>query len=170
MGYFSWMSADTNEQIKLGDRIFLLQPNGEKPIEEDWYDGYGRFGGIDCYEWLVDMNVGKGTIQKAKLSGIDKRDIGLSIMLSSYYIDTRDGKKYSYDMSELFDDLNPFPINYKSKVSGVEINDLIKEKVFEKRSFEDYFGKINYPLKFSFNENAVYEDLPGSEDDPNQGM
>jgi len=170
MGYFSWMSADTNEQIKLGDRVFFLQPNGKKPIEEDWYDGYGHFGGVDCYEWLVDMNVGKGTIQKAKLLGIKKRDIGINIMFSSYYVDTRDGKKYSYDMSELFDDLNPFPGNYKSKVGGVEINDLIKENVFEKRSFEDYFGKINYPLKFSFDENAVYEDLPCSENDPNQGM
>ena len=33
-------------------------------------------------------------------------------------------------------------------------------------SGEDY----NYPLKFSFNKSAVYEDLPASADCPNQGF
>lgn len=34
-----------------------------------------------------------------------------------------------------------------------------------------YSGKpIEYPLKFSFNKDAKYEDLPASEDDPNQGF
>lgn len=172
MGYFSWLTADTQEQVLISNErpVYLLQPNGSLPIKEEWYEGYGEFGGTDAFDWLADMNIEQSILKRAEELGIEKRMLGIYIGYD-YYIDTRDGKKYSYVLSELFEDLNPFPGggNYASKIDGVEINTLIKEGVWERRSFSDYFGEVKYPLKFSYNKNAKYEDLSASKDDPNQG-
>ena len=61
MGFFSWMTADTNESISnaYSDRgtftVYLLASDGRK-FREDNYDGYGIFGGKDAYQLLAEMN------------------------------------------------------------------------------------------------------------------
>lgn len=61
MGFFSWMTADTQESIanKWSDRptkpVWLLCPDGEH-IEETNYDGYGVFGGTDVFVWWMKRN------------------------------------------------------------------------------------------------------------------
>ena len=175
MGFFSWKTADTKKSISnmyssRGTKtVYLLRPNGKEPIIETQYEGYGEFGGVDAYEWLAENNIEDSILKMAEKLGMDKRMLGI-YMDSSYYIDTRSGKKYAYKLSELFDDLNPFPENYQSKVDGIVINDLIKDGTWKKRSFADYFGEIKFPLKFSYNRSAVYEDLPASENDEAQGF
>ncbi len=65
MGFFSWKTADTGESIANSHSprckqraVFLLQPDGEPPVEESWYAGYGMFGEVDAYEWLAERNGG----------------------------------------------------------------------------------------------------------------
>lgn len=110
MGFFSWMTCDTNESISnqfsaRGARtVYLLQPEGKPPIEEENYEGYGDFGGIDAYVWLATNN-------------------GLGATADRY--------------------------------AGIDL------------FFSD--KPIEFPLKFSFNKDAVYEDWPTSKDCPDQG-
>lgn len=109
MGLFSWLTSDTNESIRVfGPRpVYLLQPNGEPPLEQPVYEGYGVFGGVDAYEWLADMN------------GVPRGD----------------GER---------------------RGDGIEL---------------EFSGReIEYPLKFSFNKDAVYEELKASKYCPNQGF
>lgn len=58
MGVFSWITSDTKESVGVSDErdpVYLLSPNGEK-YREDFYEGYGVFGGMDVYEQLALWN------------------------------------------------------------------------------------------------------------------
>lgn len=121
MGMFSFLTADTDESIsnvhsERGARtVYLLQPNGKKPIKESRYDGYGGFGPYDCFIWLVEMNAEAINVNASALSHDQKRDLGIDLFFSRA-------------------------------------------------------SECVYPLKFSFNENAVYEQLEASESCPDQGF
>lgn len=176
MGFFSWNTSDTQESIMnihsgLCKTVYMLQPNGLPNIKEVSYEGYGDFGGIDAYDWIADKNIKEDILNKAQKLGIEKRLLGIYID-SKYYLDTRSNKKYSYMLSELFDDLNPFPNNgnYGSDCDGVEINKLIKDGIWVAKPLSDFLGEIKYPLKFSFDENAKYENLPAANIAENQGF
>lgn len=116
MGFFSWLTADTRESVMNCHTnecrtVYMLQPNGEPPIEEKSYDGYGVFGGVDAYDWLVYRN---GIPERLRTEGREKRNIGISMACGDY--------------------------------------------------------DLRYPLKFSFDKDAVYEALPKSGDCPRQGF
>lgn len=60
MGQFSWLDCITDEQVvdnKVRD-VYVLVPEefGGGHILETCYDGYGRFGGHDIYDLVVDWN------------------------------------------------------------------------------------------------------------------
>lgn len=72
MGQFSWIS-NNGEQIRNefhdGQKVWMsyLDENEQvQTVEEEEYDGYGHFGGLDYYEVLAKMN-GKET----RSEGID---------------------------------------------------------------------------------------------------
>ncbi|QIR16345.1 hypothetical protein [Shewanella aestuarii] len=122
MGFFSFKTCDSKESIanihsnhpNAGRTVYLLQPNGERPIQETAYQGYGDFGHVDAYAWLAKFNA-----------------------------------------------------------TDVEHLDLVKDAETLRHigiamTFEEP-EKIKYPLKFSFNEKAVYELLAASEDCEYQG-
>lgn len=61
MGQFSWISQDTNEQIfndaPAGTQtVHMVDPRDGTDYVETDYDGYGRFGGLDFYALIVDIN------------------------------------------------------------------------------------------------------------------
>lgn len=116
MGYFSWKTADTKEAILIDNKkpVYLLQPNGKPPIRQDVYLGYGIFGGVDAFDWLADINIPRELLDKAEKTGIEKRVVGIYLD-SHYYIDTRTGKKYSYELSEIMDGVLPFPSEHGGK-------------------------------------------------------
>lgn len=121
MGFFSFKTSDTNESIinvhARGDSktIYMLQPNNQPHIVEFGYQGYGIFGGVDVFIWLIEQN--------AHLIG--------------------------FDLKKLSDD---------------NIRDMGVELWHEQRN------RIKFPLKFSFDPGAVYENLPAAKDCPYQGF
>lgn len=172
MGFFSWDTADSKDSIMNNctdkcETVYLLQPNGEN-IEEADYEGYGEFGGVDAYVWLAEHNIDKAILERAKELKIETRLLGIYLDYK-YYIDTRNGKKYSYVFTDLFDDLNDFG-NYGEEVDGVVVNELIKTSVWVEMPISDYLGEITVPLKFSYNEDANYNLLGASEIADNQGF
>jgi hypothetical protein len=181
MGYFSWKTADTNKSIRCGEnkKVYLLQPNGKEPIEEEFYEGYGFFGEVDAYEWLARNNLTKELLEKAnniiKNLNISKgisceiRDIGIYLD-DYYYIDKQTKKQYCFNelMAELFG-LEKFE-NYSAIIrDNKTVNELIANKEFKKVCFSKLINGIKYPLKFSYNKNAKYEDLKPSKICEKQG-
>lgn len=77
MGFFSWVTSDTNRSVSnvYSDRgtfpVYLLQPQG-KPIFEEEYEGYGEFGGYDIFELVAKWN-DEGLYDK------DDREVGIEI-------------------------------------------------------------------------------------------
>jgi hypothetical protein len=57
MGVFSWITQDTKKSIAVGEqKIIYMLDNKGNIYKEDWYGGYGVFGGKDYYELLAEMN------------------------------------------------------------------------------------------------------------------
>lgn len=83
MGFFSWKTADTDETIwnahsnHGAQTVYLLQPDGQPPLREDSYDGYGVFGGVDAYAWLARQNL--PAEQTEGRSDDDLRDDGITL-------------------------------------------------------------------------------------------
>lgn len=61
MGFFSWLTSDT--EISISNRfskrralpVYLITPDNER-IFEKHYEGYGVFGGFDAYALLAKWN------------------------------------------------------------------------------------------------------------------
>jgi len=121
MGMFSWLTSDSNESIanvyssRPTRTVYLLQPNGEAPLVEPAYGGYGDFGGVDAYVWIAEHNAQSQGIDIANMEHEERRMLGITLA---------------------FD--------------------------------EDI--ELPFPLKLSFDPNAVYEDVPASEICPHQGF
>lgn len=81
MGFFSWKTSDTNKSIsnRYSNRgafpIYVLKPNGTA-IYEEYYEGYGVFGGEDIYALVARWN-------KPELcNGIDDDDRSVGIHIA----------------------------------------------------------------------------------------
>lgn len=200
MGFFSWKAADSKESILnvhtgLSRPVYLLQPHGKPPIEESAYEGSGIFGGVDVYLWLPHAHGLAGSeapddiyefMESASPARLDDlRSAGVSMDVGFACYDTQ-----SNEIHTVFHELSPrlaklvasqtgLPIHHH-RVSyatplpghdGKTANDLISAGVWEQRSVRSLLGgDLPYPLKFSFNPSAIYEDLPASENCPNQGI
>ena len=100
MGQFSWLDCKTGEQVidNKERNVYLLVPKefGGGHILETCYDGYGRFGGHDVYDLVVDWNrdyldeyrqdktfkcdwLQRFASADEALRKMEKRDIGISI-------------------------------------------------------------------------------------------
>ena len=123
MGFYSWKTADSNESIanihsdhpNASKPIYLLQPEGQKPIKESRYNGYCIFGGVHAFAWLAKMNIDPETLNQLGVGEDELRCLGIEL-------------------------------------------------------FCERPNSIKYPLKFSFDENARYEDLAKSKVCEHQGF
>lgn len=108
MGFFSWECAVSKKDImnrhtEQGATPCVMVRPDDSIIEEDEYDGYGVFGGVDAYAELVRINDVKGDIDKGiedrylRDQGIEmsfskkKPKFPLKFVLKKYY----KGQKYS---------------------------------------------------------------------------
>ncbi|MBE1299737.1 MAG: hypothetical protein GJ680_07505 [Alteromonadaceae bacterium] len=170
MGMFSWLTANGesianhHQNVKPCKPVYLLRP-GEPSICEPSYDGYGIFGGVDAYEWLSQKNL-----------GITNRSLGIFLECGRYYRG-RDGVLYICKMhcteTELKQVLPALCAqssivefdNYGAPlIGGQTANDFI-----ESGQWETLRPKVDYPLKFSFDPEDKYEDVPAAQTCPNQG-
>lgn len=71
MGQFSWFTQDTHKRIVNGRKMdVIMTDNNGRQYKEDWYGGYGVFGGKDYYELLAEMN---GFTLKDFKGGLEER-------------------------------------------------------------------------------------------------
>ena len=69
MGFFSWMTQDTDKSIanvyscRRPFSVTMTDDKGNRWTEDN-YEGYGDFGGKDYYELLDEMNGGSGDRSK----------------------------------------------------------------------------------------------------------
>lgn len=82
MGKFSWCTSDTRKSIPCvdgayegaPDTVYLLNPFGT-PYKEEAYSGYGKFGGRDVFELVVEWNreyLSAANIEKPERSDWDE--------------------------------------------------------------------------------------------------
>lgn len=187
MGFFSWLTCDTRETIwnAFTDRcrpVYMLRPDGEDPIPEPAYEGYGEFGGVDAYEqlYLQNRRLLPGDLQDLN-SAEDKRLVGIALDYGDYYLDRITSRPYIiFHRSPLSDwlcknrNFRFFPGNYSEAIPelGLSANDLIDQGRFEGPvPIRDLVidADAYKPLKFSFDGACVYEDCPPSDIAENQG-
>lgn len=57
MGLFSWITQDTKRSIRVdGEQIVYMVDNKGNKYKQQYYEGYGMFGGKDFYELVAEMN------------------------------------------------------------------------------------------------------------------
>lgn len=169
MGMFSWRTADTDETIVVGASkpVYLLQPNNREPFVESCYEGYGVFGGMDAYVWLAKMNsplaVSTDDLEALRL-------IGIGLDVGKLYLDRETGIKWTIFHPWMVG-VNHWDGTYEDVIPGFDKtpNELIAEGRFQPQWVRDVQG-LPYPLKFSFNPKAVYDELPESPSAENQGF
>lgn len=160
MGFFSWKTADTRESIanihskNITRTVYLLQPNGEAPITEIEYDGYGLFDSIDAYVWFAERNAPKRLLDNAKTLEA-RRGLGIKLSFSHIAYGTPG------DIFVLDNDLERI-----LEIDGVSVPAHVHIKAKRIKPIPIAF---NYPLKFSFNPDATYESVPASESCDKQG-
>jgi len=183
MGVFSWMTADTEEQVLIGGNddgpVYLLDNKG-KVYEEACYGGYGIFGGKDAYELLAEMNgfSYNPTEEEAEINaraGIEFRNIGIDLMYGSFYMDMEDGQLYIDGKGEKYLDfvkrLTPFHGDPIEEFGGLSINDMIESGRMKSIPMRDLIvkGSEFYPIKIMASSYSKYDDWEESETDPDQG-
>jgi hypothetical protein len=209
MGFYSWRTADTKESIHnvesatphtLKGSIYLLQPNGEPPIQENAYAGYSMFGGVNARVWLALKNSDSLKLigdyfprlnnefdqliqdMRDKLLGKDvdspelQRIIKAGLLREvSYHLE--EYSVLAFGKNKLFD-----PNTGELVVSGYngiprdglepieKYGNKSRRQLLDEEFFDIRDSVPEFPLKFSFDKNAVYEQLPASEVCPDQGF
>lgn len=172
MGFFSWQTSDTKESIlnaHTGQHrtVYMLCPDGGAPIEETAYNGYGDFGEIDAFVHLAKMN-----LPKERQDGLDDDMLRIAgcAYEAGYYELLSDGSLHqicSLGANIINPAIQIHGVTYDKPIAafgGKTGNEMVSEGLLVEREFQ-----INRPLKFSFDRNAVYENLPAAENCPNQG-
>jgi hypothetical protein len=174
MGMFSFKTADTEQSImnmysgNFTGVVYMLRPD-DSPIVETEYEGYGVFGGVDCYEWVARINLPDAVLKHLNEDEIRIAGIGLS--MGKYYIHKESGDKWSifHGYENLVEGCKEFSGSFGTIMPayGKTPNDMIESGEMVEVSISETM--LNYPLKFSFNKDADYASLPASKDCPLQG-
>lgn len=145
MGQFSWLDCKDGSQIvdNMPADVYVLIPKefGGGHIMETCYDGYGRFGGHDIYDLVVDWNI--PYIDRI----LAEKDQFISGWVSEY---EEDFKRLAKG-----EDIRP---ETEKRVLGIAI------ACYDEDNF-----RLKYPIKITHDKNAVYESCAASKSDPNQG-
>lgn len=193
MGFFSYKTADTKLSVpadeafhpRSGKNIYLLQPKAEPNILSQGYGGFGVFGDINVFSWLSMWNTGVDDFQIGNLISCESSgrlyDEKVYVCAMHFHkssqaiinkVRAREGKKPIEFVSV---------DNYASEFTLlVEEGGKRQAKIMVSLNIMCELGlgkdlpicnmiEIKYPLKLSYQADAVYEGLEGSEHCPNQG-
>ena len=191
MGCFSWKDCVTKEQIRIGfygKYSYVLVPEefGGGHIAECCYEGYGEFGGYDIYELVALWNRKylKTSIHRAPKK---ERYCGLWPFEERQL---REEGKSEEEIAALDDEKRE--AHYQEALKRYERKkELFKRFITSDKddeSIAEEFGndlreigidiacenkdnkKLKYPIKITYDEDAVYENCSYSLSDPNQGL
>lgn len=174
MGQFSWLDCVTNKQIvddKVKD-VYLLVPKefGGGHIKETCYDGYGRFGGYDVYDLVADwnreylskhpefeFNHAKSRLEYVKNYQKTHPDYQEKIDIK---VSDKEWYKAYANLSKSRDEVAATITRYWSewRIIGIDI-----------ACYDEDNEALPYPIKITYNSDAVYENCSPSPTDPNQG-
>ena len=166
MGQFSWLDCCNNRPI-MDNRekdVYVLVPEefrdtyGER-IKEEYYDGYGNFGGYDAYDLVAIWNrdhIGKENIRVPE----EKRYAG-----KEYYERAVDRYNECVERIEDFAVRKLTDEKMQEKWGG----DYLREIGIDIACYDEENSSMEYPLKITYNPDAVYEACPPSAGDPEQG-
>ena len=146
MGQFSWLDCcDNNRQIldNVSRDAYLLIPKefGGGHIRESCYEGYGKFGDKDVYDLVATWN-------KASIPEIIRRARNGHWRCSISSKDEENLMKFYHGM----------PISCELRHIGIMMACYDKDN-----------ANLEYPIKITYEENAMYEYCKPSPSDPNQG-
>lgn len=164
MGVFSWMFADNDYNLLIGEKIILVKPDNNVLID-DYYNGYGNILNYDIYSLFATWN-------RLDIINIYSKNV-LKIFLL-------------YKNNKTDEVLNDF---YNSSISNEKIinkslesniyNDALREIGIEYNFDDEHKSQIKYPIKiisleyYNQHKNKFgqinYDKLKKSEDDPCQG-
>jgi hypothetical protein len=192
MGFFSFKTADTKESIpadaaghpRSGKVVYLLQPNGEKPICCDGYDGFGVFGGQNIFSWLSQHNLGIDNFDIGNLISCDSsgRLLNDKVYVCAMHFNKNaqniiNKKRVDDGLEKLtFVSVSDYAADFTVQVDvdGDMVNRTMSLNLMGELNLGDKITisemvNIKCPIKLSYNESAVYEELDKSEDCEYQG-
>lgn len=164
MGQFSWLDCKYNDvQHPILDDVkrmsFVLVPEEYKTvygsrIEEECYDGYGRFGGYDIYDLVIDWN--RNYLTAGNLRSDDPVKVEIIGMLGR---GCSDEEIKDFVLSKKEGELPMFMKgdNWK-RIMGVAV-----------ACYDEQNAALKYPIKITYDKFAKYEECSPSVGDPNQG-
>ena len=169
MGQFSWLDCKTGCQIldDVEQDVYVLVPKefGGGHIVEHCYDGYGNFGGCDIYELIADWNR-----TYLKEDHIFPHAIKRYYWIKMYkqhhpeYHEDIEFKAFEKDWWPAYSDmrLDKKGIEY---VTGREYRTI----GIDLACYDEDNEALPFPIKITYDPDAVYEECKPSLSDPNQG-
>lgn len=148
--------------------MYLLQPGGQPPIPEYGYEGYGHFGDIDAHLWLARKNVPNADA----LNRDTLVSLGIGLDVGRAFIDTETDTIWSvFHDHRLLIGGKFFAGTFNEVIAelGMSGNEAMKQRRLYQVPVKQ-LAMLRYPLKFSFNPNAVYESLPAAKICETQGF
>lgn len=148
MGQFSWYTCDSELPIldNTSSTVYLLNPFGEN-IKETYYDGYGRFGGVDVYDKVAEWN-------KDYLPNLLNQGSNLMAVAEEWI---KNGEESANEKAKEIWGENSYMIYEWKRNIGIQI------ACYDRDNFA-----LPYPIKIAKG-NIPYNSASPSMSDPNQG-
>lgn len=171
MGFFSWLTSDTNKSIanvyssRSTFPVYVLIPEefGGGYIEEKAYDGYGVFGGHDVYNLVADWNkthISTDNIKKPVREHWSADEQGESWYKSAV-------ERYERECLMVKEFCEGADDKYMKETYGEDYKRIIGINI---ACYDEQNAALEYPIKFVENKSIAYEDATPSESCPDQGF
>lgn len=155
MGQFSWLDCKTGVQIIDDKRkdVYVLIPKefGGGHIKETCYDGYGNFGGHDIFDLVADWN--RKYLTKE-----------FELPYSETKLGDKEWAEFYFDYSLSADEVVKKTLekterkHFDYRIIGIDL-----------ACYDEDNEALPFPIKITYDPNAIYEFCSPSDSDPNQG-
>ena len=193
MGCFSWLDCKSQEPVRIGSgrTVYVLVPKKfqrrfGKKIETGYYDGYGNFNGYDIYELVAIWNrahlsedmleeapkpegfTGLWSFEIEHMKKEGKSDSEIDALNQKekkrQYEAALDRWEFSRERLKAFRNGES-----KNKLAKKYGDDWCREIGISIAGIDEQNEKLPYPIKITYDKDAVYEDCGPSYVDEGQG-